>query len=104
MQARVLAGMATGADLVVNAATGSGKGLLLSLPAASAWHSTEPGALAPIDLVIVPYKALGMHHEKTFNALFQQLAKEGKMRPGACALFVRRGQCADLPATCSERW
>ena len=51
--------------------------------------------VAPIDLVIVPYKALGMHLEKTFNALFKQLAEEGRLRPGARALFVRRGRLAD---------
>ena len=95
MQARALAAMATGADVVVNAATGSGKGLLLVLPAAAAWHAAEPGVVAPIDLVIVPYKALGMHLEKTFNALFKQLAEEGRLRPGARALFVRRGRLAD---------
>ena len=92
MQARALAAMATGADVVVNAATGSGKGLLLVLPAAAAWHAAEPGVVAPIDLVIVPYKALGMHLEKTFNALFKQLDEEGRLRPGARALFVRHGQ------------
>ena len=95
MQARALAVMARGGDLVVNAATGSGKGTLLALPAAAAWHSAEPGVLAPIDMVIVPYKALGIHLEKVFNTLFMQLAKAGMLRPGARALFVRRSQRAD---------
>jgi len=36
MQARALTRMAAGADLVVNAATGSGKGLLPMLPALAA--------------------------------------------------------------------
>jgi hypothetical protein len=94
MQARAFATMATGADLVVNAATGSGKGLLLALPAAAAWAACAPDAMAPVDLVIVPYKALGLHHEKVINELFQMLANEGKMRPGARALFVRRARRA----------
>ena len=95
MQARAFVAMAGGGDLVVNAATGSGKGLLLALPAAAAWHAAEPGVLALVDVVIVPYKALGIHLEKTFNALFEKLAKEGKMRKGARALFVHRSQHAD---------
>ena len=95
VQARGLAAMATGADVVVNAATGSGKGLLLVLPAAAAWHAAAPGVVAPVDLVVVPYKALGVHHENTFNNLFEQLADEGRLRPGARALFVRRGRLAD---------
>ena len=95
MQARAFAEMAGGGDLVVNAATGSGKGLLLALPAAAVWHAAEPGTLVLVDLVIVPYKALGIHLEKTFNALFRNLANEGRMRPGARALFVRRSQRAD---------
>lgn len=95
MQARAFAAMATGADLVVNAATGSGKGMLLALPAAAALHASAPDVLAPVDIVIVPYKALGMHLEKVLNELFFVLGEEGRMRPGARALFVRRSRRAD---------
>ena len=46
--------------------------------------------LAPIGLIIVPCKALGIHLKKTFNILF---ANEGRMRAGARALFVRPLVC-----------
>ena len=68
-----------GGDVVVDAATDSLRGLLLALPA---WHVAEPGTLAPIDPVIVPYKALVIHLEKTF---FEKLANQGRIWAGARA-------------------
>ena len=95
MQARALAAIAGGCDVVVNAGTGSGKGLLMVLPALADWASAEPGLLGLVDLVTVPYTALGVHLETSMNALFAQLAAQGKARSGARALFVHLPREAD---------
>ena len=79
-----------GGDVVVDAATDSLRGLLLALPA---WHVAEPGTLAPIDPVIVPYKALVIHLEKTF---FEKLANQGRMWAGARA-HLRAALAARAP-------
>ena len=100
MQARALTRMAAGADLVVNAATGSGKGLLPMLPALAAWAAASQGELAPIELVVVPFAALGVHIEQSTNAVIAALVASGTLRPGARALFVRRswrGESAEEP-------
>ena len=68
MQARALARMAAGDDLVVNAATGSGKGLLLALPALAAWAAATPGEPAPVELAIVPFAAL-ISSERVFLSM-----------------------------------
>jgi superfamily II DNA/RNA helicase len=54
-----LAVILAGGDLVVNAATGAGKGLLIMLPAVADWARSVPGEVGMITLVVVPYKALG---------------------------------------------
>ena len=102
MQARALTRMAAGADLVVNAATGSGKGLLPMLPALAAWAAASPGELGPIELVIVPFAALGVHIEQSTNAVIAALVASRTLRPGARALFVRRSWRGSRPK--NPRW
>ena len=69
-QAAGLAACATGESFILVAATGSGKGLVMQLPAISGWiHGGSAAAdNQPIHLVIVPYKALAVQFaERTFR-------------------------------------
>ena len=97
-----------GGDVVVNATTGSGKGLLLVLPALADWAAAEPRALGPIDLVTVPYTALGVHLEGSMNDTFAHgghaphAGRDLDARRGGAVPTARRHRCADRGARLAD--
>ena len=72
-QARILLALQTGADVVGIAATGSGKTLCMTLPAAAEYIQAVLARTAdvcePIDLILFPWAALGPMHEHDGTAL-----------------------------------
>lgn len=92
-----LAKIYAGKDVVINAATGAGKGLLIQVPAVAMWAAAVSGIPEPVTLVLVPYKALGEHLERSFNFFLERLRRIGGALNGRFgrALFVRRMAASD---------
>jgi len=107
-----IAGVASGRDVLVVAATGSGKSLIFLLPAIARWaEAIKLGeALPPVALLVVPYIGLAESQLASTERLVHSLCEAGRLPRRPRALFVRRTlpgtdddytaqPCSNTPAT-----